>query len=154
MSEIQDTTRSMLYEYRANEREIETQTERLERLVVRLEGVGAVNITDMPRSPSPPRDRISDMISRKIEIDNDIGRLIKRQGEIRRRIEGFLDVIPNADERAVIRMRYFDGLAWEDVAFDMYGGRKDYSEKADSYLRRAYRVHECAMWDLAHAAAE
>ena len=55
--------------YREADQDISNQTELLERLISRMEGLGAKEITDMPRSPSPSVDRISGLMNQKIEIE-------------------------------------------------------------------------------------
>lgn len=143
-----------LIAYREGELAIESNTEALERLVNQLEGVGAVNITDMPRSPSPPRDRMSDLISQKIELEEDIGADIEAQRQERQRLKHSIKKLKSADEKAVITFRYLRCMAWEDVTDAMYGGKADYLDKYDSYARRTYYVHGRALCHLAKIEAK
>lgn len=138
-----------LREYREAEKEIENQTERLERLVSKMEGIGAKEITDMPRSPSPPTDRISSFMNQKIEIEECIAEDVAALDAERKAIESILKHLQRADERAVIRFRYLMGLDWYEVADAMYGGRTDYLDKEESYLKRVFRLHGSALLSIA-----
>ena len=143
-----------LREYREAEKEIENQTERLERLVSKMEGIGAKEITDMPRSPSPPTDRISSFMNQKIEIEERIAEDAAALQEERRAIEQILRHLRSANERAVIRFRYFGVLDWYEVTNAMFGGREDYLEKEDSYLKQVFRIHRNAILNMAIYTAE
>ena len=138
-----------LLAYREAEREIDTQSEALERIRVRMEGIGAQNITDMPKSPSGPTDRYSDLVSRKIEIEQMIGYDVEKQKQERDYFEGILRKLKKADERAVIRFRYFHVLSWNEVTNAMFGAKVDYLDKEDSYLRRVTVLHGRALLHIA-----
>lgn len=135
--------------FREGERELENQTEALERLKAKIKGVGAKEITDMPRSPSPPRDRITDLIYRKIELEKEIGSIIEEQTAERKEIHRILKQLRSADERAVIRFRYLLGMNWYDVTDAMFGAREDYLDKEESYQRRVYNIHGRALVGIA-----
>ena len=135
--------------YKEEEREIENQTELLERLRVKLEGVGAQEISDMPRSPSPAADRISDLVSQKIEIEADIAECLEAHRQERKYITGVLRKIKSADERAVIRFRYLVGLSWFDVTDALFGAKVDYVGKEESYMRRTTKLHGRALLNMA-----
>jgi len=135
--------------YREGEREIETQTEVLDRLVSKLEGVGAKIITDMPRSPSPPTDRMTDLIAQKIELEEMIAEDIAFQTAERREISGVLKKLKSADEKAVIRFRYMIGMNWLDVTNAMFGTLPDYLDKELSYQRRVQKIHGRALLHMA-----
>ena len=75
--------------------------------------------------------------------------LIDHQVEEQRWIDGVLLHIGNANERAVIRMRYVDAKSWPNVSKMIFGRNEDYEEKADSYLRRTTKLHGRALVDMA-----
>ena len=152
MSEKQydvQAVKERLIAYREMEREIENQSELLERLVTRLEGIGAQEITDMPKAPSPSNDRMSDLISKKIELENLIGEDLAFQRSERHYFEKILKSFKLADERAIIRMRYFMRMSWEEVNYSIFGGSKDYVDKEESYRRRTMKLHENALLHIA-----
>ena len=125
------------------------QCERLERLMIRLEGLGAQNITDMPKSPSPSNDRMSDLISQKIEIEEELGFTYKEIQEERRKMEKAIRSLRSADQRAVIRSRYIDRETYKEVTNLLFGDRKDYLDKEETYMRRTFQLHGEALVNLA-----
>ena len=143
------SVRGRLEAYRESERDIAVQSEEYERVKTRLEGLGGQVISDMPKSPNTVADRMSDLISQKIELEEELGEEITAHREERRNIRQTLKKLKSADERAVIRFRYLLGLGWCDVADAMYGDRTDYLEKESSYLRRVQRLHGQALEHLA-----
>lgn len=135
--------------YREADQDISNQTELLERLISRMEGLGAKEITDMPRSPSPSVDRISGLMNQKIEIEQCIAEDVTALEAERKEIEKILKHLKRADERAVIRLRYLVGLEWYEVADAMFGGKTDYLDKEESYLKRVFRLHGSALVSIA-----
>ena len=56
--------------YSENQRDIDNQIERLERLITKMNGVGAQTISDMPRAKGVVGDRIADMVSQKDDLES------------------------------------------------------------------------------------
>jgi hypothetical protein len=135
--------------YRENEREIDNQIERLERLVSKTSGLGAQVISDMPRAHNVSDDRMAELVGQKEELEELIRAAVKEQSAERRALEGVMKFLRHSDERAVIRMRYFDRASWNEVVDLMFGGREDYLEKEESYLRRVHRIHGAALLNMA-----
>ena len=113
-----------LNRYREKERDIDTQIERLGRLETRLTGIRSPVISDMPKSHGAVDD------------------------------EDVLDTLTKSDEKAVIRVRYHDRESWSAVSKILFGKRKDFSEKEESYLRRVHKLHGAALVNLARAIEE
>ena len=151
--EAMNAIKERLADYRESERDIENKTEMLERLKSKLEGMGAREISDMPRSPSPPKDRISDLLSQKIEVEAEIEEAVAHRKEERCYIEGILKHIKGADEKGVIRFRYLLGMDWTDVTNALFGAKSDYLDKEGSYLRRTTKLHGRAIYSMASYAA-
>ena len=53
------------------------------------------------------------------------------------------------ERRTVLQCRYLDTMAWQDVAYLVFGDRTDYSDKFDSFQRRVFNIHKAALEDLA-----
>ena len=147
--EVIAAIRQRLDDYKSDDREIENQIERLERLNAKMKDVGAQQITDMPRSPSPVRDRMADYISQKDYLTETLNRLIIKHKEDRLEIQRVLGHLKNPDERAVIQMRYIDIAPWSEVIDMMFGGAKDYVGKEDTYQRKVYAIHKNALAGMA-----
>ena len=149
-----DTVKEWLIGYREMARELFLQEERLERIETRMIGVGAMNISDMPRSPSHKQDRLTDLVALKMELQQTVSEEEAQQKEMRARVEYVLKQIRSADQRLVIRMRYIDGEEWIQICRSLFDRRNDYDEKADSYLRQVYRLHGYALYYMARYFAE
>lgn len=144
-----DAVKYRLIEYRENERDIENQLERLDRLELKLRSIGSPVFSDMPKSPSPSQDRMADMIARKVDLENEIRDAVAEQKKEREAIESILKKLRHSDERAVIRMRYFDGVSWYAVSDMLFGGKDDFLDKEDTYLRRSHKIHGSALLNMA-----
>ena len=144
-----EAVKQRLTEYLENERDIDNQIERLEHLNARMVGVGAQVLTDMPKSPSVTNDRMAELLGQKEELELAIRAAVTEQSRERQRIEAILKHLRNPDERAVIRMRYFDRSSWPEVRDMMFGHKADFGEKEETYLRRTHRVHGSALVNMA-----
>ena len=60
-----------------------------------------------------------------------------------------VQAIPDPDERAVIRLRYFDRADWESTCGVLFGDRRDYVDRVDAYQNRTYKIHGRALLNLA-----
>lgn len=144
-----EAVKARLYEYRDIAKEIDSQSERLERLKAKMYGVGAQAITDMPRTPSPDFDRTAGLIQQKEELEREIREAVERQRSEREYLEDVVKHLRRSEERTVIRVRYFDCASWNDVVDLMFGDSPDLLEKEDSYLRRVYKLHGQALYGMA-----
>ena len=144
-----DAVKYRLIEYRERAKDIESQTERLDRLEMKILSIGSPTLSDMPKSPSPPQDRTTALIADKIDLENDIRQAIAEQRREKEEIEIILRKLRHSEERAVIRMRYFDGASWNDVVDMLFGGKDDFLGKEDTYLRRTHKIHGSALLNMA-----
>ena len=55
------------------------------------------------------------------------------------------------DERAVIRMRYFDLASWDNIINAIFGAETDFIENAENYKARTFRLHGQALLKMAKA---
>lgn len=134
-----------LSEFRVNERDIDDQIERLERMQARLESCSAPEITDMPRSPGFATDKMSLLLARKIDLETKLHAYIETQREYEDRIEYLISKLPKWTERVIIRRKYIDAERWEDITFTLYGDKEDYLQKEESYKRNMFLIHGDAL---------
>ncbi len=146
--DVEAVKQRLLY-LRDLKREVENQSERLERLETKLIGVGAQALTDMPKSPSPSNDRISDLMQQKIDLEDDIRQTLEtRRSEIKF-FEKLIRRLKRSDERAVIRSRYIDAAGWGDVVDLLYGDEEDLLEREEVYRKRVFKLHGRALMSMA-----
>lgn len=141
--------KDLLRRYTAMLRNIDNQYARLDRLAVKMEAPPGPDLTGMPRGQGTPTDRTGMMVMRKMELEEQITKAIDEERAERRAIDSMIEEIGDPDERAVLRLRYFDRAEWEDVTFALYGDRADYIDRAATYERRTFRLHGRALLVLA-----
>lgn len=138
-----------LIDYRDREREIDNQIERIENMEAKITGLHSPEITDMPKAQNPAQDRIGIMVVNKLEMERNVRELIKLQESERKWIQGLIEHVNCADERACIQMRYIDVESWSKVSAMLFGYKDDYYERRDSYLRRTTKLHGRAIRKMA-----
>ena len=106
----------------------------------------------MPRAPGFEGDKLggiigaADALNREAaEKEQDVAALYNEIDEAIRKIGGKHGV----ERRTVLQCRYLDTMAWQDVAYLVFGDRTDYSDKFDSFQRRVFNIHKAALEDLA-----
>lgn len=130
-----DDIKTQLYSYRCLEVEKQQIELELQRIASIMRSPRTANLDGMPRSPGTG-DPVARMVLQYAELENRYlvlrGRLAAEQAHVEEMIES-LD--PRA--RRLLRLRYIDGLTWEDV-----GEAMGYSE------RQANRIHDDALEKL------
>jgi len=144
-----EAVKSRLIEYREAERELDNQIERLQYLTYKMTSISSQAFTDMPKAPSASHDRIAEIVGRKEELEDIVKQMIQSQTEVRERIDKILKRSCRPDEKAAIRMRYFDRMEWEEITKMLFGSKDDFEEKEATYLRRAHRAHRSGLEHMA-----
>ena len=135
-------------------REIDNQLERLDRMEMTMASPPGPDLTGMPRGSGTPSDRTGMMVERKMELEEQIDRLKAEEKKERNAIEGLILQLSDPDERAVIRLRYFDRADWESTCGVLFGDRRDYVDRVDAYQNRTYKIHGRALLRLAEILKE
>lgn len=143
-----DDVKELLRDYRESEKDIDMQIERLDRIETKLMSIGSPSLSGMPRDPSPSQSRMADLICSKIDLENDIKEAVAELKRKRKEIEKIIAKLRHSEERAVIRMRYIDGLGWDEVLDAMFGGKEDFLDKEETYNRRMYKIHGSALLNM------
>lgn len=146
---ITQKIKDRLADYTAMLRDIDNQIERLDRMTLTMAAPPGSDMTGMPRGSGTPTDRTGMMVARKLELEEQIKESIAEERWENAAIERMIRKLDNPDERAVLRLRYFDRAEWEDVTFALYGDRDDYIDRAATYERRTFRLHGRALLALA-----
>ena len=144
-----DAVKVKLAEYVEKVKYYRHQCERMDRLKTKIIGVGAQVLSDMPKSPNHDNDRAADLIAQKIDLEKELGATAAELVEERRGIERAISSLKNADQKAVILSRYIDGDSFKDVNELVFGGKVDFADKEESYMRRVFNIHGAALIGLA-----
>ena len=135
-------------------REIDNQYERLGRMEISMAAPPGPDMTGMPRGSGTPTDRTGMMVERKMELEEQIDRLKAEEKQERNAIEDLILQLSDPDERAVIRLRYFDRADWDGICAVLFSDRQDYLERIDSYQNRTYKAHGRALLRMAEILKE
>ena len=146
---ITQRIKDRLAAYTAMLRDIDNQLERLDRMEMTMASPPGPDLTGMPRGSGTPSDRTGMMVERKMELEEQIDRLKAEEKQERNAIEGMILHLSDPDERAVIRLRYFDRADWESTCGVLFGDRRDYVDRVDAYQNRTYKIHGRALLNLA-----
>jgi DNA-directed RNA polymerase specialized sigma24 family protein len=107
-------TKARLKQYRNNKKEIEQLRARLEELETALYYPKIPHLTDMPKGGNTEGNHQEDLAIYHIELltkyNTKLAELAAEQLAIENAIEGL-----SQTERMLMRYRYLDGLAWEEV---------------------------------------
>lgn len=135
-------------------REIDNQYERLGRMEISMDAPPGPDMTGMPRGSGTPSDRTGMMVLRKLELEEQIKERLTEEREERAALEAMIRQVENPDERAVLRLRYFDRADWDGICAVLFSDRQDYLERIDSYQNRTYKAHGRALLRMAEILKE
>lgn len=135
-------------------REIDNQYERLGRMEMTMTAPPGPDMTGMPRGSGTPSDRTGMMVLRKLELEEQIKDSLAEEREERAALEAMIQQVENPDERAVLRLRYFDRTDWDGICAVLFSDRQDYLERIDSYQNRTYKAHGRALLRMAEILKE
>lgn len=130
-------------------REIDNQYERLGRMEISMTAPPGPDMTGMPRGSGTPTDRTGMMVLRKMELEEQIEERLAEERAERAALEAMIRQVENPDERAVLRLRYFDRAEWDGICSALFSDRQDYLERIDSYQNRTYKAHGRALLRMA-----
>lgn len=135
-------------------REIDNQYERLGRMEISMAAPPGPDMTGMSRGSGTPTDRTGMMVLRKMELEEQIEERLAEEREERAALEAMIRQVENPDERAVLRLRYFDRADWDGICAVLFSDRQDYLERIDSYQNRTYKAHGRALLRMAEILKE
>ena len=133
--------------------EIDMQRLRLDMMRGDMGGLRSPSYDSQGSEQTDP-DMVHRKAARAIALEERIEADVLRAEAEREDLERMVRRIPRAMERAVLRMRYFDRMSWDEVAFALYGDRADYLDMAFEYRQRVYRRHREALLSLALVEAD
>lgn len=139
-----------LQQYAEMCRDFENQHERYIRLVATIGSPKTQSYDAMPGG-SPSDDALMNKIILKMELETELESDKKALEAERKELEKLIRRLKKADERAVIRMKYFDGMDWVDICHTLYHKQKDYKRMTRQYLDKSYKLHGAALINLAMA---
>jgi DNA-directed RNA polymerase specialized sigma subunit len=118
--------------YKLNE-QIECDKEELEALRALSTSISG-NMTQERVQGSPSNNRIIDIISQIIDLENEIDAEIEDFIALKKQIRDVINQIEDVNEKLVLKYRYLIFLQWDEICVKM-----NYSK------RQMYRIHDSAL---------
>lgn len=144
-----EMVKEWLQAYRNNIELIDKQLDKLRTLKARMMSVGAQELSDMPRPPSAPKDRMAEYVIQAESLELLIQREMEIQDQSKKVIGELVEQLDKPEERLVIQYRYLYGMEWSEVLEKLYSREEKYLKNKDTYKRRMYRAHEDALCKMA-----
>lgn len=117
----------------------------------RIQSARTANLDGLPHAQSGDNDRIGADIARLEELEREAAEAQQEATAARRELETAIRRITGprwADRREVLRLRYLDGLRWEDASEKLYGDDPNFWDKPEAFLRRTFKLHGKALEEL------
>ncbi|MGP1348501.1 MAG: DUF1492 domain-containing protein [Stomatobaculum sp.] len=148
MEKKTDAIKEHLQAYADMRRDHENQLERLDRLRASAE-YKSPSFESMPGGGGGEKDKMTNYVAEVIELEKEIGSALQIMEQERKELDHLIRKIQKADERAVIRMKYFDGMGWTDITHVLFHREDDYKQAGRQYQQRTYKLHGSALVSLA-----
>ena len=110
--------------YRALKREHDQLVEELRRVESTLTSPRSPQYDGMPHSPGGGGDALLGMVSKHIELQRLYCSQIDTLSAEQLRLERLIALAPDAEDRVLLRVRYIDGLEWEDICVRLCYSRR------------------------------
>lgn len=146
-----ENIKAWLRRYRELQADAGRLWDRLEDLRVRVESARTAHLDGLPHGSRGDADRIGADLSRLEDLEQEAREVQQEATTSRRAIEAAIRKISGrgwADWREVLRLRYIDGLRWEDVSEHLFGDNPDFWNKPELFLRRTFKLHKAALEEL------
>lgn len=152
MNKAAESTKSRLQAYLNACRELELQELRLDQKRAAVGDIKSPTLDAMPKaySSSDPNARKVLELLRLEERVKDLKTFVRDEHEA---LELAIQRMRNAEQRMVLRMKYFDGMSWDEINFVFYGERIDFLTEESRYRQQLYDIHSRALVSLASVLA-
>lgn len=125
--------------------------DRLDDLRGRVEAARTSHLDGLPHGSRSDAGRLGGIVAELEELETEALEAQQQASSARREIVTTIRQIHGprwADKRECLRLRYIDGLRWEDCAERMFGDSQNYWNRQEAYLRRCFKLHGEALAEL------
>lgn len=112
------TPKEYLQQYRNAEDSINAKLDQIHKLRELATKTTQTLTADNVQS-SGSEDKISVIVSKIVDMENEVDAEIDELHDIKNQVEGVISAVPNAKQRAVLTRRYINGYTWERIAVDL-----------------------------------
>ena len=138
-----------LYNQMYRVREIRQLQEEIDNIALALGSPSGVKLSDMPRSQNP-FDKVGSLISRKIEKEKKMNKLIKKAQEEKIVLESVIENISSLPENPkgpmnsvlqdILRYRYIDDYPWKEIINLLFPDNEDaFIDMTESNMRKLHK---------------
>ena len=138
-----------LYNQMYRVREIRQLQEEIDNIALVLGSPSGVKLSDMPRSQNP-FDKVGNLISRKIEKEKKMNKLIKKAQEEKIVLESIIENISSLPENPkgpmnsvlqdILRYRYIDDYPWKEIINLLFPDNEDaFIDMTESNMRKLHK---------------
>ncbi len=106
------------------------------------------DIDGMPHASGGISDPTANPVIKKLDSNSFINHLDQIVREEQAQIEAVLALLTKANQKTVIRIKYYHRYEWDDVALFMYGEKMDYARNSEKYKTKAQKVHGAALANM------
>lgn len=100
---------------------------------------------DPGKAPSTPGDAVAREVLALERLEERVAELAAQERSEHDDLERIIARVTNAQQRALLRLRYFDLMEWQDIAFSFFGDRVDFLTEEHDYVTKCYRLHTRAV---------
>lgn len=147
-----EALKAWLHRYGELQRDADRIYDRLVDLRSRSESARTAHLDGLPHGSRGDADRIGGIVGELEEVESEAREAQEAATAARREITAAIRKISGrrwADRREVLRLRYLDGLRWEDAAERLFGDESTFWDKPELFLRRTFKLHRSALEALA-----
>lgn len=105
----------------------------------------------MPHSGGDPVDSLGRTVSRLESLRAKLAAAEAEENSVYSEIDGAIEQIKgkkSAERKMVLQLRYLDLAPWNSVNYAVFGGKTDFIDREESYMRRITYLHSDALKDL------
>lgn len=149
--DLHEGLKAWLWRYQELQRDVDRLWDRLEDLRGRVESARTAHLDGLPHGSRGDADRIGGDLARLEDLEKEAREVQQEAMASRREIEAAIKKVTGprwADRREVLRLRYVDGLRWQDAAERLFGDESTYWDKPELFLRRTFKLHRSALETL------
>lgn len=105
----------------------------------------AINMDGMPHGNGASGDSAFFSTIEKVDTEKRIKELKFTIDRERAQIDALLNRLQYPIESKIIKMRYFQGMSWNEIKSAEYGRRADYYSNPAKYRDKVYKIHSSAL---------
>ena len=105
----------------------------------------------MPHGSGNPVDTLGSTVAKLEKLRSQVAAAKSEADSIGLEIEAAIAQIGGArcvEKRVLLEMRYLDMMEWCDINSALFGDKKDFLYKEDSFMRRTFYIHADALKKL------